>query len=339
MAIGHEPAGCATNLVRLKEIADNAIASFEALKAGGIDEDVRTVLPGEKTIADENSLEKLRELIEDPDADTSTFHSRLNNILNDANSRIGPNIAKINERQETFEEYISEPVDEDSGKALFAIIFKDPSVVESLPHFAKKLNRWDRTLRMYHTLVTNESPEDIGLAAVHGGSIDVVVNLDLNVAIDIAEVMKYGFVALSAYLAYRIKKSDFVASYEKNKELLALDTKQDELMLANIKSSMENVLKEKYLSGKTSRTKKTTAEAPEKKIEQISELFSEHITKGNDVKLLTSGKPDDETEETDDRADDLRQESRKASALRIQIPAKELKFLMSKYDIPEQTED
>ncbi|MCC6330308.1 MAG: hypothetical protein IT174_17505 [Acidobacteria bacterium] len=330
------------NLVRLKEISEKALEGFASLEEGGLREVLDKILPTDETVADLEVETKLEELTSDPSADTSTFHSRLLNILNQVNSTATQNIARLKELKNTFAVYVPAQEAETamSGKALLAIIFNDSEVIYSLPHFAKKLSRWDRTLRMYHSLVTNESPEDIGLTGVHGGSIDVVVNLNLDVALDITEVMRYGFIALSAYLSYRIAKSDLVKSYGKNKELLELDKKQDELMLANIKRSMEDALKERYLK-EGAKSKKVATESPEVKIEQISDLFSEHIAKGNDIKLLTSGEKDsDEAETTGPQPSEaLRDESLKARALRKQVSSKDLKLLTAKYSSHESDDE
>lgn len=322
------------NLVRLKEIAESALKSFSALEEASLSDEIDLILPKEETISDLNTIKKLQELIEDPRIDTVTFHSRLTNIFNESDDTVSRNISRIRELEGIFQTYVPEALASPKNKALLAIIFNDAEVTESLPQFAKKLGRWDRALRMYHSLVTNESPEDIGLAAVHGGSIDVVVNINLDVALDITEVLKYGFVALGAYLSYRVAKSEIVKSYGKNKELLALNRKQDELMLANIKTSMEDVLKQKYLKP-SSKSRKVSAESPEVKIGQISELFSEHITKGNDVKLLTSGDTEDDETENEEMtsAEQLCEESLKARTLRKQVSAKDLKLLSTKYAI------
>ena len=92
---------------------------------------------------------------------------------------------------------------EESEAALVSLIFNDKKTVSSLNEFQKNIAQWSKCLPIYHTLVTGESPEELELVSVQNGCIDVVVNLDVDVALDLTKVFQTAIGSFTAYLAYK----------------------------------------------------------------------------------------------------------------------------------------
>jgi hypothetical protein len=91
-----------------------------------------------------------------------------------------------------------------------------------------------------------------------------------------------GFEVYGAYLVYKtIVHENLIKAYRGNKELIQSETIRESLLLENIKIAVKDELKKQS-------KKRKKHEALEKKLEEITKLVTDHIVKGNSVKLLSA---------------------------------------------------
>jgi hypothetical protein len=219
----------------------------------------------------------------------------------------------------------------DAHLALVSIIFKDISTITSLKELTKTLTAWNRVLPLYHRLLSDESPEDIRLVQVQNGSIDFIVNLKVDVAVNLAEIFTTGFKCYAAYLAYKKILKPITDTYFGNKKLIASEEERDKDMLDNIGLAIECKIKEQHAKAQKNGVKSVH---PEKMIEQITNLVTSHIVRGNDIKLIsipatptaTSSEP-----EASQQKIELREASIVAKNARRELPPEDTTKLLEAY--------
>ena len=237
-----------------------------------------------------------------------------------------------------FDKYVTSSDDyEDEGEqAVMSLIFKDLESTGSLREFAKVLHRWNRTLLTYHTLLKSESPKEISLVEIQNGSIDVIFNIDFDVAIDLTELIKIGLKGYGAYLLYKSKKArEIIDSYMGNKILIQMEVKREKLMLDNIKDS----IKQKALEQHKERLKEDKAISiisATKKADEVAKVITDHIVKGNEIKLLTPPEIDEESEDEKDLGSELREETAIVRERYKNLNAKEKQLLLDRYTIKDE---
>ena len=169
-------------------------------------------------------------------------------------------------------------------------------------------------LPIYHQLLKSESPGDIQIIEVQNGSIDFVLNLDIDVALDLVELFKLGFKGFAAYLSYKKLLEPIVRHYHGNKKLIRSEEEREKLLLENIGTAIQERIKKQHADAKKADTGVNKTAIP-KKIEQVTKLIASHIIKGNDMKLLSipaRGETEEGGEEVPDERDALRKESMEA---------------------------
>jgi hypothetical protein len=278
------------NLALLKEHAQIVLKQLEDYQQTDLPDDLRFLLPGENQIPFTNpeNIKALQELLGNSTIDTQAFHNTLRNILNKIREQISSNQNIINNIYKVLQPYYEKQkqVELSEGTAVLSLIFKDPLTISRLKQFKQALGRWDRALPLYHQLVSAESPKEIELVNIQNASLDVLINIKLDVAINLTEIMKHGLLLFGAYLAYKKMLHPIVATFSGNKELIDGQKKQEEHLLENIGKGIRFKLNEQHQTAIKQNTK-VSRESIEKKIELVTEAVTDHIVKGNDVKLLT----------------------------------------------------
>ena len=303
------------NIVALREIAGKVLTSLDLIYSGDLPESLARLLPNDQlppfTAVPHN--DGLRALIEDTEIALQEFFTQLNQFLNQLKKQIQQNIAEIAKVEEFIRPYISEDTGRiaEDGLAMLAIVFNEQRTITSLEHFSKTLSAWNRVLPIYHQLVKSDSPRDIRIVEIQNGSIDCVVNLDLNVALDLVELFKLGFQVFAAYLSYKHVTRPIIDSYHGNKKLINQEKEREGLLLENIGTVVQRLISKQHKEAKKL-DKGVDETAVPKKIEQVSNLITSHITKGNDIKLLALPKTETaerKEDEVDDHAEALRKQS------------------------------
>lgn len=277
------------NLQLFQDISDKLKAYLVEIYESDLPEHLASLLHNEKIkpFTDDNHLEKLNEIIDDKELPTDQFFSKLNNLLSNLKSQIEKNNTELSRLKSIFENFANFNQYEinNNENAIISLIFKDLKSTKSLKEFSKVLRRWNTTLVIYHQLVSSESPKEIELLEVQNGSIDVIVNIDVDIAVDLVELIELGFKVFGGYLLYKSKKKEIVATYYGNEKLLKQEEKIEKEMLDNIQVAIKNKIKEQHSEAleKDAKVDKTGIDA---KLKDVSRTLTEHIVKGNDIKLL-----------------------------------------------------
>ncbi len=327
------------NIVTLRDIAEKTSKKLDEIYNGDLpDLLIKLLVTNVSPFTNHPHDSDIKELLSDTEIPLANFFQKLNRILSQLNNQIQQNIQEIDRLKGFIEPYqeSQESFQTDAHKAIISIIFKDTKTITILKEFTKNLQAWNRVLPLYHQLLKSSSPEDIEIVTVQNGSIDFLVNLDFDIALDLTEVFKVGFKCFMAYLSYKKLAKPLVDSYYGNKKLIAGEKEREKELINNIGVAVSKKILEQHKDA--FKKDKDIDKNIDKKIDQVVKLVTSHILKGNDIKLLAL--PEFEGEEAYEESDSIKEELRTVSsevrqAMKI-IPPKEMKALLEKYSEPEE---
>ncbi|KUO65986.1 MAG: hypothetical protein ACYCZ2_12860 [Lutibacter sp.] len=322
------------NIVFMKDLSNKVKNKLTDFENYGLDSELTLILRESKPFTELKTLNQLEELDQNTEIDGNAYFAQFNQLLNQLIQQIDQNKNEIDTVLLIFQKYVSEDDYESEGdRALVSLIFKDLKSTGSLKEFAKVLNRWNRMLLVYHTLLTSDSPKEIELVEIQNGSIDVIFNIDFDIAIDLTELIKTGLKVYGAYLLYKSKTAKvIIESYMGNQKLIKQEKDREKLMLENIKESiaLKALIQHKE---KIKRDKKIEKTSIDVKIEEVSSVITDHIIKGNELKLLTPPDTTESEEETTNVAVELREETAKVRETFKKLSTQEKQLLLQKYSI------
>lgn len=325
------------NIITLREIAAKVLAVLDHIYQSDLPDALQSILPtrANRPFTETPHYATLKESMDNTQIELPDFFSNLNTCLTKLKTQIDENIAALNTIQAFIEPYIQEEVEHISSEniATISIVFKEHKTITSLTQFTKTLSAWNRTLPLYHQLLKSESPEDIQIVEVQNGSINFIVNLNVDVALDLVKLFKLGFEVFAAYLSYKHMVKPIIDSYHGNTKLISQEEEREKLLLENIGSAIQREIMAQHRAAKGA-DKKVDGTAILKKVEQITNLITSHIVKGNDIKLIAlpeARELDDGQEVLPDERENLRKSSMEARRqLRI-IPAEAQQKLLEAY--------
>jgi hypothetical protein len=182
------------NLAYMKDLSNKTKLQFREFENYSLHDEIRIVLRDSKPFIEIDSKTLLDEIDSDSQIDASIYFQKFNQILNELFQNIDQNYNELIQIRSVLVKYVnySEELESAENQAIVSLIFKDLKTTKSLKEFSKVLQRWNRTLIVYHTLLKSESPEDIELVEIQNGSIDVIFNLDFDISLDLTELVKIG---------------------------------------------------------------------------------------------------------------------------------------------------
>jgi len=125
-----------------------------------------------------------------------------------------------------------------------------------------------------------------------------------------------------------------------NKKLIKMEQERETLMLDNIKDSIKEKALEQHQE-KLSQRLKVDKVGAAKKANEVSSVLTDHIVKGNELKLLTP--PISESEEDEENEKDISTELREETSIvrkrYKKLNTKEKQLLLDKYTIKDDEED
>jgi hypothetical protein len=287
------------NIVLLKDITSKTKDSLNIIYNSDLPDHLKLLIPGDQQniFTNTNHLTSIDELISDPQINTAQYHAKLNQILNNINSQVSNNQTAVNQLNTFITPYYKAQSEKDkiSNNAVLSLIFKNPNTIKNLKQFSSSLMKWNRAINLYHQLVSPKSPRDVELISIQNGSIDVIVNLDVNVAINFTEIVKYGLEAFIGYLTYKANVKDIVKAYFGNKKLIEAEKEREKELLNNIGLVIENKMTEQH-KRLVKEDPSIKPDGPTKIANEVTKIIAEHIVSGNDIKLLI--KSEDKKTET-----------------------------------------
>ena len=332
------------NIVLLRDIINKVLQHLNVIINSDVPNDLKLLLPmpNIELFSPKKHLEELDELVADAQIDTAQSYAKLNKILTDIKNQLTSNQAELNKLQTVLMPYY-EKDKEIFEKAVISFIFRDADTINNLKRFAQILERWNRTLHIYHQLTSSKSPKDVELVNIQNGSLDVILNINLDIALSLTEIVKCGFLVFGGYLAYKSKVHEIVETYFGDKQLIKSEEERESRLLNNIGETIKRKLLEQHKDF-IKKDKKINKESINKKVDEVSRVLAEHIVKGNDIKLLIDF-PDEvsnEDAEGQDQKNTLIEETSKAS-FKVRkylrdLTTKETKLLIDKYTMKEGEE-
>jgi hypothetical protein len=327
------------NLVFMKDLASNLLTRLDNIEDNSLNSDLKIILKDSNPFTDLKTISELNSINNDNEIDAENYFQKFNSILSQLFSAIETNKIELDKLNNLLSKYTDESsvTESENEQALMSLIFRDLKTTSSLKEFCKVLTRWNRTLILYQTLLKSESPEDISLVEIQNGSIDVLFNIDIDISINLAEVLKVGLKVYGAYLLYKSKRArEIIDAYMGNKKLIAMEQEREILMLDNIKDSINSKLLEQHKE-KLKLDKKIDKVGVDKKIEEISAVITDHIIKGNEIKLLTA--PTTESKETNDLPTTLKEDAAIVRTRLKQISKEDKQLLIDKYSLKDDVEN
>lgn len=325
------------NIVVLREIANKVLSVLDHLYNSDLPDDLKSLLPRKeiRPFTEMPHNANLRTLLENTEIQQQEFFNELTQFINQLRKQIQQNVSEVTKIKEFITPYISQDVERiaKNGLAIIAIVFNEHQTITNLKQFTKTIAAWNRVLPIYHQLLNSESPRDVQIVEVQNGSIDVVVNLDMNIALDLVKLFKLGFEVFAAYLSYKQMIKPIIDSYHGNKKLISQEEERETLLLENIGVAIQKQIESQHKEAKKT-DKAIDGTAITKKVEQVTNLIVSHIVKGNDLKLLAlpgTRTTKEGEEEVPDEKDSLRQQSLAARRQLRLIPVEAQQKLLEAY--------
>ena len=326
------------NLTFLKGISNEVKEKLDEIESNSLNTELGIILKETEPFTSLKTRQQIYEIENDSEIDANSYYSNLYSALNDLISGIEVNESEIVKVKEIFEKYSSRSIDDESvDDAILSLIFKDLESTKNLKEFSRVLHKWNRTILIYQTLISSSSPEDVSLIGIQNGSIDVIFNVNVDIGIDLAKLFKIGLEVYGAYLIYKSKNArEIIASYMGNKKLVSMEKERETLMLDNIKDSIKNTILQQHKEN-LKIDKKIDKINIDKKADEVSSVITEHIIKGNEFKILhlpyNRTEENDEENEENNLALELRKESAKVNERYKSLPQGEKQILIDKYTI------
>ncbi len=327
-----------SNIVALRDIAGKVNSVLEDLYSRDLPDAMNSLLPQSniRPFTETAHNENLKTLIENTEIVQAEFFAQLTQIFNKLQTQIQQDMGEIEKIEQFIVPYLSGEIERISEEqfAIIAIIFNEKDTITSLKQFSQALVSWNRILPIYHQLIKSDPPEDIKIVEVQNGSIDFVVNLNVDVAVNLAELFTIGFKVFVAYLSYKKMLEPIIESFHGNTKLIEQQKTTEDLLLENIGKAVHDQIEKQHKEAKKI-DKSIDGTAIPKKIEQVTKLITAHIIKGNDLKLLATPKAEEEgdadVDQYVDQKEKLREVSMSARRELRNIPEVERRVLLETY--------
>lgn len=322
------------NIITLRDIATRVLNVLEQIYQSDLPEALKIILPKESPRPfTETPFEKtMRDLVNDTQIELTQFYTQLSSCLTTLQTQIKENQLELDKVQEFIAPYISEDTERmaKDDVAIISIVFKDDATIKSLRNFSQALVQWNKTLPIYHQLLKSSGPEDVQVLEVQNGSIDFIVNMDIDIALDLVQLFKIGFKVFTAYLAYKSTVKLIVECYYGDRILINSEKEREKHLLDNIGKAIKREIKAQHDAARK-RDKQVDHTAVTMKVKQVTELVTSHIVKGNDFRLLAlpeKDEPENGENVKPDEREQLRKQSMKARQQLRLLPIEEKQKLL-----------
>jgi hypothetical protein len=285
-----------SNIVLLKDIVNKLIENLRKIIEMDIPNDISHIIVRSSIpkFAPEMHIERLTTLLVSPELSTSQIYSTLSQILGQITNELTPLNDELKKLNDVLLPYYKKSREVDADATL-SLIFKDEKTILNLKQFGKAISKWNRAINVFQQLISSEAPEDIKLVNIQNGSLDVVLNINIDVALNLAEVFKYAMISFGGYLTYKKAILPITKTYLGNRKLIDSEKEREKYMLENIGQAVKEKILELH-KDRIKADKRINIESIDKKIEEVGGLVTEHVIKGNEIKLLIDFKEKDDEE-------------------------------------------
>ncbi|MCB0698991.1 MAG: hypothetical protein H6551_13070 [Chitinophagales bacterium] len=263
-------------------ILDNVINDIKSFRSGEMYDTLNYLLPEmTKSFISDASLKQFVDFKQAQNP-VIEIYNKLHRVLTSYRTRLLSDISKLNDLDIIISRLVKKDYEQyyKNNKILMSIELKNKYSISNLYYFNKELRKWNIALRMFYEIQNKNTPEDFEIIAVNQGSIDIILNLDLDIINSLIDLFKAGIEAYAAYLLYKSKVFEIVKSYGNNQKLIDSEKVREEELLNNI----ELIVKEE-IDKKVSR-KDSQIESIEKKLDYLTEFVVDNVVKGNNVSAI-----------------------------------------------------
>lgn len=329
------------NLALFKDTSRSMLESLNNIYDSDLPDVLDILLPSGnvKPFTQIDYIKPVKQLLDNPNINVDQFFSALTQVLSQIVGQINQNETTLNSIRTTILPYCKKDYDQlsENNRALISLLFKDSESRHDLKSFAKALTKWNRALRNYHTLLSPKSPENIELVQIQSGSLDVIVNFDINVAVNLVDLAKVGFEVFLSYLAYKNALKPFLNSLLLDPEVQKLEANKEAILLGSIGRIIREKIAEQFNNARSA-DKNISSESSDVKINDMAEALTDHIVRGNDIKLLNPPE-DSEDSEAVNNTTQLRKISADVRKNLAKLPEEEKTKLLEHYKKDEKEEE
>ncbi|MBE7693694.1 hypothetical protein [Tenacibaculum finnmarkense] len=327
------------NIIALRDIANKVHIKLDWIYKTDLADNLEKLLAEKvNSFTKTNYSENFENLINDTEIPQAKFYQKLNQLLTQLHNEINLNKVEIDKIKKFIEPYLEtqEETLTSEEKAITSIIFKDHKTITDLKEFTKNLQNWNKILPVYHQVLSSSSPEDIEIITIQNGSIDLLVNLDIDLAINLTEVFEYGYKSFLAFLSYKKMAKPIIDGYLGNKKLISGEKVREKELINNIGEAVKQIILEQH--NKAIEEDKKIEKNSTKMIEQVTKLVTSHILKGNEFKILAIPEiiENEEDENETHPNEKLRNISMQVKKAVKSLPQNEMKKLLEQYKEPNQ---
>ena len=275
------------NLVLLREIHDKLIMEIESVLSSEVPEALDKILltNENRPFLKDDFLAQLVNLKSSNVADPPSLFNALNSIVSNLVTRVNQNISGIDGFRNTLTPFLTRDfsIYQKDDNGLLNIIFSNHSSYKDLKSLSFETGRWNKGLFLYQQIITDKTPSDFEIIEVDNGSIEFVINIDFKVVENLLELFKVGLEVYGAYLLYKSNLLEIIKTYRGNEKLIKSEEEREKLLLDNIKEAIKTEIQKQV-----KKANQKNKEAIDKKIDQVTQLVTDHIVKGNNVKLISA---------------------------------------------------
>ena len=334
-----------SNIITLRETASKVLTVLEHIYQSDLPEALLIIMPNEdqRPFTETQHYETLKQIVDDTEIDLPNFFTKFNDCLTVLKKQLQANQSALDVIQAFVAPYIAKNIDQisEDGVATISIVFKEHKTITNMGQFSKTITAWNKILPIYHQLLKSESPQDVQIVQVQNGSIDCIVNLDVVVSLMLVDLYQGGFEVFAAYLSYKNIIKPIIDSCHGNKKIIKHEAERVDLMLDNIGEAVISEINEQHKKAKKA-DKNIETTSIKTKVEQVANLITSHIVKGNDFKLLALPEREDTNDEKEklaDKSESLREQSNKARRQLRQTPQEAQQKLLDTYGEIEENDN
>jgi len=280
-----------TNLSLHKDIVEKMINLLQPIYTESFINTLKPLFPKPeiKPLTTTNYLQKFKELQINTTLNASQYFTHLRTLLTQLKALVDSNKTHLQALEVQLSPFISnkELKSLEEKSAVISIDFKNETTIGSLKKFSDSLKNWDRTLYVYHQIISSESPKDIKLIDIEDGSIDILISINFDIANNLLELFAAGLSAFTAYLVLKNQRSEFAKSYNGNQKLIKLDKEYEKELMNNIESTILECLKQQHAI-KLESDMNLKSESIDAKYSEVTKLIKEHIVNGNEIRLIST---------------------------------------------------
>jgi hypothetical protein len=324
------------NIAFMAPLVESTCEKLIEINNSSLSTDLDLILDENEDFTSLNSLEKLDNLTKNTEITTEDYCRKFLHEIQQLEDRIQNNNEELESLKSILQRFIPESFkkdDIDKNKAIVSIKFNDQITTKSLLKYNKSIHNWNKALLSYHQLLKSESPEEITIEAIQSGSIDLIINLNLDVAFSLSDLFVVGFIGFQLYLKNKERVEENGLTEIDNDKLRENLNQRDQILLDNLSEGVHKKVEEQHTKAKENDSK-IEAGGSDRRIQMITDAITDHIIKNNEFKLLTHKENLSKNEEEGEiESTQPKINTNEINRLYKKLKEEEIQLLLDKYEL------